>query len=147
MNNVAKFQNLPSTKPFFGGLFDDFFNRSIADFIGSDNLMSQPAVNVVETDEAFKLEVAAPGFDKTNFEVKVEGKQLLLSGKREQSNEETTDRFTRREFQVASFQRSFHLPESVNPDGVQAVYENGILNVTLPKKEEARPVVKTIEIG
>ena len=147
MTSIVKFQPLPSTKPLFNGFLDEFFNRSLGNFVGSDAVLTQPAVNVVETDEFFKLEFAAPGFDKQDFALNVENDFLTVEAKHEIKTEETTERYTRREFSVASFKRSFKLPKTVNQDAIAAVYENGILNVTLGKIEEAKPVVKTIQIG
>lgn len=147
MTNIVKFQPLPSTKPLFNGFLDEFFNRNISNFVGSDAVLNQPAVNVVETDEAFKLELAAPGFDKQDFKVNIENDFLTVTASRETNNEEQNERYTRREFSVASFKRSFKLPKTVNQEAIAAVYENGILNVTLGKKEEAKPLVKTIEIN
>lgn len=147
MTNLAKFRPYPATKLFPNGLFDDFFNRSIADFVGSDVLTNQPAVNIVETDLAFRLEVAAPGFEKQQFELHVENDVLTVSAKRETSEQEANERFMRREFRFDVFERSFKLPQTVNQDGLTAVYENGVLIVNLPKKEEAKAVVKTIEVG
>lgn len=147
MTNIVKFQPFPSTKPLFNGFLDDFFNRSVADFVGSDVALTQPAVNVVETEDSLKLEVAAPGFDKQDFTVNIENDFLTISAKHETKSEEAKERYTRREFSVASFKRSFKLPKTVNQDAISAVYDKGILNVTLGKKEEAKPVVKTIQIG
>lgn len=147
MTNVVKFQPFPSTKPLFNGFLDEFFNRSLSDFVGNDATLTQPAVNVVETDDTIKLELAAPGFDKQDFSVNVENELLTITAKHEAKKEETNERFTRREFAVASFKRSFKLPKTVNQENISAVYEKGILNVTLGKREEAKPVVKTIEIG
>lgn len=147
MTNIVKFQPFPSTKPLFNGFLDEFFNRNIGDFIGNDAAPYQPAVNVIETEEAFKLELAAPGFEKQDFNVNVENDLLTITAKHETKKEESNERFTRREFSVASFQRSFKLPKTVNHEAIAAVYEKGILNVTLGKKEEAKPVVKTIQIG
>ncbi|MBP6827458.1 MAG: Hsp20/alpha crystallin family protein [Saprospiraceae bacterium] len=147
MTNVVKFQPFPSTKPLFNGFLDEFFNRSLSDFVGNDATLTQPAVNVVETDDTIKLELAAPGFDKQDFSVNVENELLTITAKHEAQKEETNERFTRREFAVTSFKRSFKLPKTVNQENISAVYEKGILNVTLGKREEAKPVVKTIEIG
>lgn len=147
MTNVVKFQPFPSTKPLFNGFLDEFFNRSLSDFVGNDATLTQPAVNVVETDDTIKLELAAPGFDKQDFSVNVENELLTITAKHEAKKEETNERFTRREFAVTSFKRSFKLPKTVNQENISAVYEKGILNVTLGKREEAKPVVKTIEIG
>lgn len=147
MNSVAKFRSFPATKIFPGGLLDDFFNHSIADFIGSDNLINQPAVNISETNTSYELEVAAPGFEKQDFTLHVENDYLTIGAQRENKQEETGERFTRREFRYDGFKRSFKLPLTVNQDKVSAVYNNGILQVTLPKKEEATSVVKTIVIS
>lgn len=147
MANLAKYQPGNTTKPFFNTFFNEFFNHNLTDFVGADSVLHQPGVNVIETPEAFRLEFAAPGFDKQDFSIQVENKQLLVSGQRQNSAEDQNERFTRREFHYASFKRSFQLPETVNPHDIAAVYANGILHVTLPKKDEAKPLVKTIEIG
>ncbi len=145
---LLKFQpvSAPKATPF--NLFNTMFDRSIADFMGHDGLTNyQPSVNVVETENAFHLELAAPGFDKSEFSARVENDQLVVEGKREAVAEQTEKRYTRREFQVASFQRKFKLPKTVNQDAVQATYENGVLKITLDKKAEAKPLQKTIEIA
>lgn len=147
MTNIAKFRPFPTTKFFPNGLFDDFFNRSIADVLGSDVLVNQPAVNIVETNTSFQLEVAAPGFDKQDFILNVADDFLTVRTQRESKKEETGERYTRREFRFDGFERSFKLPATVNQEAVSAVYENGVLLITLPKKEEAKSVVKTISIG
>lgn len=147
MTGIAKFRQIPSTKYFPAGLLNDFFNRTIADVVGSDVLINQPAVNIVETNQAFTLELAAPGFEKSDFVLKVEDDYLTISAKREAKTENQNERYTRREFRFDAFERSFKLPETVNQEAIGAVYENGVLVVTLPKKEEAKPAVKTIQIG
>jgi HSP20 family protein len=147
MTNIVKFHPYPSTKTFVNGLFDEFFNRNLADHVGADNFVSHTPVNVIETDDAFKIELAAPGFDKQNFTLQVENDQLTIEAKHETKQEETTERYTRREFKVNAIKRSFKLPKTVNQDAINAVYENGILNVTIGKKEETKPAVKTITIG
>ena len=145
---LVKFQPFPTTKATPFGLFNNMLDRSIADFLGHDSGTNyQPSVNVVETENAFQLEIAAPGFDKSNFSARVENDQLIVEGKQEVSAEQTEKRYTRREFQVSSFQRTFKLPKTVNQDAVQAVYENGVLKITLDKKAEAKPALKTIEIA
>jgi HSP20 family protein len=149
MTSVVKFQPHPATKSLVNGLFDELFNRGIADYVGHDAVFSQPSANVLESKDAFKVAIAAPGFDKTHFSVNVEKDQLVITAQRETQNESeaAAERFVRREFRFENFKRSFKLPQTVNQDSIVAVYENGILNVTLPKKEEAKPLVRTIEIG
>lgn len=146
MTNIAKFRPFPTTKFFSNGLFDDFFNRSIADYVGADSVLHQPAVNILETGTSFELEVAAPGFEKEHFAVQVENDQLTISAKHESKTEDREERYTRREFRFESFKRSFKLPPVVNQAEVTAVYENGVLKVVLPKKEEAKAVAKAVAI-
>lgn len=147
MTSIAKFRPFPATKFFPNGLFDEFFNRPIGDFLGSDGLLNQPAVNILETANAFELEFAAPGFEKQNFSLNVENEYLTVSAQRENKQEETSERYTRREFRFDAFKRSFKIPATVNQEAVSAVYKNGVLQVTLPKKEEATTIVKTIAIS
>ena len=150
MTSIVKVQPFPATKTLTNGFFNEFFNRGMADLIGSDAVLSQPATNVTETNDAFKLEVAAPGFDKKDFVLNVDNGHLTIEGKHEAKTEEKSDngdRFLRREFRYESFKRSFKLPNTINIEGIAAVYDNGILNVTLPKKEEAKPITKNIQIG
>ncbi len=131
----------------FGNWVDDFFNRSIGDIIGSDFTAGQPSVNVIEEDNHYRLEVAAPGLQKEDFQVDLDNGRLIISAKKEQKEEKTEGKYTRREFNFSSFSRSFTLPDTVNVQGIKAVYENGILSVTLPKKEEAKTeIVRKIEI-
>ncbi len=119
-------------------MVDEFFNRGIGELIGYDHAFSVPSVNVVEKPDSFMLEVAAPGLEKGDFKVSVENGCLNISAHKEKKEEVKEGRYTRREFNYTSFQRSFNLPEGVKPEEVQAAYENGILKVTLPKKEVAR---------
>jgi HSP20 family protein len=107
-----------------------------------------PAVNVEETDNAFNLEVAAPGMEKKDFKLEVDKGMLRISAETETSKEDKTDHYTRKEFDYRSFERSFWLPENVKVDGISANYKDGILVITVPKlavkKEEA---VKKIKIA
>ena len=150
MTGIVKVQPFPATKFFTNGFFDELLNRGIGEFVGNDHQLSQPAVNVSETEDAFKVEVAAPGFEKQNFALNVENGHLVVSAKREEKTEEgqpDKGRFLRREFRYESFKRSFKLPITVNQDSISAVYENGILNIELPKKEEAKPIAKNIQVA
>ncbi|MCB0524086.1 MAG: Hsp20/alpha crystallin family protein [Saprospiraceae bacterium] len=150
MTNIVKVHPFPATKSFTNGFINEFFNRGLSDFIGNDTLLSQPATNVTENDDAFNLALAAPGFDKKDFVLNVENGHLTIEARHEEKNEvsgEKAERFLRREFRYESFKRSFKLPETINVDAIKAVYDNGVLKVELPKKEEAKPVSKTIKIG
>lgn len=128
-------------------LFDDMFNRSLGDFVGGDFFISQPSINVVETKENYRIEVAAPGLEKEDFTVNVDNGFLNISAKKEEKEEVKEGNYMRREFNFSSFTRSFELPASIAADDVGAHYENGILIITLPKKEEAKSeLAKVIEI-
>jgi HSP20 family protein len=143
--------NLP-VLPTFPRLFDDFFTRDIFDW-GSRNFSltntTIPAVNILETSDGFKVEMAAPGMDKKDFQIELNNELLTISSKREWQEEvQEGQNYTRREFSYQSFQRSFHLPKSVVDESkIKAVYENGVLRVLIPKKEEAKTLPpRTIDI-
>ena len=107
-----------------------------------------PSVNIRETNDNYEVEVAAPGMDKKDFKITLDGNLLTISSFKQQSSEETEDRYTRREFSYQSFQRSFQLPKDVvDQDKISARYENGLLNLSIPKKEEAKKAPKLIEIA
>ncbi|HLP65425.1 Hsp20/alpha crystallin family protein [Flavobacterium sp.] len=107
-----------------------------------------PAVNIKETDTSFGIELAAPGKTKEDFNIEIDHNVLTISSEEKSEKEETQGKYTRKEFNYSSFRRAFTLPETVNTDSINATYENGVLHVALPKKEEALPKPKRlIEIG
>lgn len=130
-------------------LFDEFFKHDLLG--GTQGLTSQvPAVNIVEDETGFTLELAAPGMKKEDFNIEVDQDVLTISNERsEERNEEDEKRnYSRREFYYSSFKRAFNLPETVNSDAISANYDEGILTLSIPKKEEALPKPKRmIEIG
>lgn len=136
-SNGTFFPTIPS-------LFDDFFNRdwldsSLANWRVSGATL--PAVNVMETNDDFKIEVAAPGMKRNDFKVELDNNVLTISSEREDKLEEkdANGNYTRREFSYQSFQRSFALPENkVLGDKISARYVDGILYVTVPKSEDAK---------
>lgn len=128
---------------------DDLFGRSISEIVGHDFSLSRPSVNVVENDDAYNIQLAAPGLEKSNFDVKTEKDQLVVTAKKESESSNTEEgKYTRREFNYTSFTRSFQLPKSIDRDGIGANYENGILYITIPKviKTETENT-NTIEIS
>jgi HSP20 family protein len=136
----------------FPDLFDRFFDNDLFDWSNrnySSTNTTLPSVNVKEDPNGFEVEMAAPGFEKTDFRVSLNKNLLTLSSERKVENEtHEGQRFTRREFSYQSFSRSFTLPEVVQQDDISAKYENGILKVRIPKKEDAKPKPpKQIEIG
>jgi HSP20 family protein len=124
-------------------LFNDVFTRDLWNW-GTENNSSTnttiPSINVKETNDNFEVEVAAPGMSKKDFKVELDGSLLTITSERQSNNEEKEgERFTRREFSYQSFQRTFRLPkEVVDEDKIQARYENGLLLLTIPKKEHAK---------
>lgn len=107
----------------------------------------EPALNIKETDDDFKIELAAPGFSKKDFKVTIEDGFLNVSGEKSVSEEEKDENYTRREFSYDAFQRSLQLPESVKEEAIKAHYEDGILSFDLAKKAEAKKQKpKVIEI-
>ncbi len=130
-----------------GHFMDDLFNRSLADIVGNDYAISRPSVNIIETDDVFKVEMAAPGLQKSDFDIRIEGDKLVISAKKEVHNEETREKFTRREFNYSTFSRSFTVPDNVKTDHISAVYEHGVLSIDLPKNESLKAdVARKIEI-
>jgi HSP20 family protein len=131
----------------FKNVFDDFFNRNLADYFGNEFTISTPSVNVVEKEDHYRIEVAAPGLDKQDFEVSVDKGYLNISAKRENQSETKDEKYTRREFNYTSFQRSFQLSDHVNADNIVANYDKGVLSITLPKREEVKTsATRTIDI-
>lgn len=98
-----------------------------------DRESSVPAVNVREEEKAYRIDVAAPGMQKADFQVEFEKGVLMITGKHEEKKEEVTDTFQRKEFSYANFKRSFWMPENVDAEQITAVYEDGLLKLTLPK--------------
>lgn len=131
-----------------GKWIDNLFNLPLADAIGADFMVSSPSVNIVEQDHQFNMHLAAPGLEKNDFAIRVENDYLIVSAEKKSEKEETDKRFTRREFNYSSFKRSFQLDDSIDREKISAAYENGVLNITLPKKEESwkKPSATTIEI-
>ena len=96
-----------------------------------------PAVNVKETDKAYEITMAAPGLDKNDFKIDVNGSLITISAEREKSDEEKEEGYTRKEYNYSSFSRSFSLPEDTLTDKIDANYVHGELKLLLPKKEGA----------
>lgn len=135
----------------YPSLFDRFLDNEMFDWSSrnfSNTNTTLPSVNIKESDDDFEVEVAAPGFTKNDFRVELNHDLLTVSSEKEVQNE-TKDgqQFTQREFSYQSFSRSFTLPNTVDGEKISASYENGILKVLIPKREEAKPKpARTIEI-
>ena len=124
-------------------LFDDFFNRDLFNWSNtnfSNTNTTIPAVNIKETPENYEVEVAAPNKTKKDFKVELDGNMLTISSEKSMQKEENeSERYFRKEFSYQSFQRVFNLQKDVvDIDKIQARYENGLLHLLIPKKEEKK---------
>ena len=124
----------------FDGLMNELFNEMPATFGKTlrEDVLSFPPVNIVEKTEAYHIELAAPGMLKEDFNVKLEGKLLTLSAEKKEMNADANEKMIRKEFGYKAFKRSFTLDEKIDPAAISAKYENGILKLVLPKKEEIK---------
>ena len=124
-------------------VFDRFFDGQMFDWSNnnfSNTNTTLPSVNIKEDNEVFKVEVAAPGFDKSDFSIELNLNKLTVSSDKQVETEvKEGEIFSKREFSYQSFTRSFTLPQIADSERIAANYENGILTVTIPKREEAKP--------
>jgi HSP20 family protein len=145
-------KNHRSAFPAFPALFDDLFSRELLNW-GNSNFSSTattvPLVNIRETTDNFEVEMAAPGMEKKDFKVTLEGNTLTISSQKETEDVEKEEGYSRREFSYQSFMRSFILPRDVvKAEEIIARYDNGMLLLTIPKQEHAkRKGPRMIEIG
>lgn len=137
-----------NTDSWLPSIFDDMFK---SDWMEGGSTMNRigtsvPAVNVSETEDNFTLEVAAPGKTKKDFNLELDNGVLSISSEEKQEDEQKdkNGRFTRREFSYSSFKRAFTLPETVDVEKISAQYKDGVLVVTLPKREEAKVQAKRL---
>jgi HSP20 family protein len=127
-------------------LIQDFFDETLNLGTGAIG-RNLPAVNISETENDLVIEVAAPGMKKKDFKIEIDGDQLHISYKKEEKAENSETNHWRREFSFESFERTFTLPTIVESDRIFAAYNDGILKISVPKKEEAKKKpARTIEI-
>lgn len=120
-------------------VFDDLFKT---DWLGGTSAVNNtgfnsPAVNIKDNEEEFVLEVAAPGRTRDSFNIELNNDRLTVSSIEKKENEEN-NKFTRKEFDYSTFKRIFRLPETIDNSKINASYKDGVLLITLPKKEEAK---------
>ena len=129
--------------PAWSNLFNDFLNRDWYDWSNQNFSLTNttiPSVNIKESENGFEVEMAAPGMKKEDFNLEIHNNVLTISSEKQTENKTEDDKnVTRREFSYQSFSRSFTMPVIVDTDKISAAYENGILRVNIPKKEEAKP--------
>lgn len=127
----------------YPSLFDRFFDNELFDWSNrnfSATNTTLPSVNIRENSDAFEVELAAPGLKKADFKIELDGDTLTVSSEKKIENETNeNEKWTKREFSYQCFSRSFTLPQLVDGDKIKAKYDNGILNIIIPKKDEAKP--------
>lgn len=138
--------NFPAWSSFIDELFkDELSSVKNTDF---NKGSSSPKVNIKESVDAFILEMAVPGFKKSDFIIDLENETLSISTEIKTEESERKEDYTRKEFGYASFKRSFILPDTVEEDKIEANYTDGILSLNIPKREEAKPKpARKITIG
>lgn len=145
---VVKFTNGPANgalKSPYSDIFGSLFNPE--PYLSKSVISRVPAVNIAETENQFQVELATPGLKKDDFKINVEKDQLTISTERKAEDEEAeAKKYNRKEFNYNSFTRTFTLPESADQANIQAEYTDGILVVTIAKKEEAKIQVREISV-
>ena len=124
----------------FTNVIDDILSTGLSNFANSNITSTKPSVNIKENKENYSIQLAAPGLKKEDFNITVEKDQLIIESFIEDSSEENSQdgQYTRKEFNYDSFKRSFHLSDKINSEKITATYDQGILTVTLDKREEAK---------
>lgn len=136
--NDRLISSIPSIPSFFENLFSrDWTDWNNLNFSSINSTL--PECNIIEGDNHYMIEVAAPGLKRSDFKVSIVNNQLLISCEKNVQHEEKSSKYSRHEFAYESFQRAFSLPEGqVNGDKISARYSDGILYITLPKREEVK---------
>lgn len=132
----------------FDGLMNELFNDLPVQFGKTvrEDVFNFPPVNITEKADSYQLEVAVPGLEKQDFNIKLDGNLLTISAAKKEEQKVETDKLVRKEFSSKAFKRSFTLDEKIKSASIEARYENGILKLQLPKKEEVKATSKEINI-
>jgi len=135
--NLIRFNQHPVNM--LSELMEDFDRNFF--FRSQENRANMPSVNIIETEEGFSLELAAPGLKKEDFKINLDNNILSISAETQNESEEKTEKMIRKEFSYNSFRRSFSLPKAIDLEKIKADYKDGILSVGLPKREEAKVAI------
>ncbi|EDM44730.1 small heat shock protein [unidentified eubacterium SCB49] len=141
-------KTLQNTNAWLPSIFEDLLKEGRIDTPSHNAVLNH--VNIIENEKDFVLHILAPGFTKKSFEIALDKNALSVTGTVEKTDvkeEKPTLNFTRKEFMVKDFKRTFTLPETIDVDAISANYENGILAITLPKKEIVAIKKKMVEIS
>ena len=135
-------------KSYVPAFWDEIFSDQTFNSFFNERSISTPAVNVIEENNEYRIDVAAPGRARKDFKIDLEDDLLTISSDKKVEKNDSGNKFMRREFSYNSFKRSFQLPESVEQDNISATHTEGILTIHLPKKEEElKKGPKTITIS
>ena len=135
---LVKFKPFAPSQYVFGDLYDELFNNFLREFKTPAQVeYTQPAVNIIDEKDKYVLELAVPGVDKKDIDIKLEDNELIISSNTENKKEEVEENFVRMEYNYNSFKRVFTIPDTVDTKKIDAKYKDGILRITLKKKEEA----------
>lgn len=133
-----------------GGLIEDIFQKGFTNAFGEDGWNDSSAhapVNIQETDKTYELHLIAPGLKKEEFKVSVDRNILTLSYDHKEENKEESNKWLRSEYKTRSLKRSFTLNDKIDASAISAKYLDGVLQVTLPKKEQTETGAKEINVG
>ncbi|GGH04460.1 Hsp20/alpha crystallin family protein [Mucilaginibacter phyllosphaerae] len=142
---LVKFNNglKSNAHPFFNDVFDSLLNDS---FIGDKLVSRVPAVNIAENENEFHIELAVPGLKKEDFKINLDKNILTIAAEKKAEDTAETKKYTKREYSYSSFVRSFTLPDSVDHSKIEADYADGILKLTVAKREEAKFQTREIAV-
>jgi HSP20 family protein len=142
---LVKFNNRTrNTAPYFNNVFDSLFSEALNKNLTINKV---PGVNILETANDYKIEVAAPGLTKEDFQINLKKDNLSIWAEKKAEETDEKKDYTRKEFDYYSFARSFVLPESVDPEKITAEYLNGILSLTIGKKDDSQSQTKEIKVS
>ena len=146
--NRVKYNPFSDFKPVgIDQFLDEVSGRSISDLFENNFVNVSPSVNIKEDDEGYTIELAAPGIPKEDFSIEINDKSLIIKTDKKEGEIDTTGKTLRKEFNYEVFKRSFFLSDDISQESVTASFDNGILSVRLLKKEDAKPVNKTIKVS
>lgn len=142
---LVKFNNKTrNTAPYFNNVFDSLFSDALNKNYGVNKV---PHVNIYEGANEYKIELAAPGLSKEDFKIDLKKDNLSVWVEKKAENTDVQKDYTRKEFEYSSFARSFVLPEGIDADQITAAYTDGILTITVGKKDEAKLTHKEIVVS
>ncbi|MCB0770532.1 MAG: Hsp20/alpha crystallin family protein [Flavobacteriales bacterium] len=144
---ITKYRPTTTFASPFNDLFSGVMGHDIGQFLGYDDAAgSRPKVNIIEGKDKFVISMLVPGFDRSDLKISNEKEVLTIKGERSETSLNEHERYTRREFRSGSFERSFTLPSTVDLEAITAEYTAGVLNINIPRKEPAKPAVRSINI-